>query len=66
MNQELIKIELTQHEADCFVAFRKNQELFEILLQAGVFKTKGGKAVLHFDKDGEIVQVSYDFIGWKK
>lgn len=59
-------VDLTEEEATQFIAWRKYQNKFHELLEAGVFSIKGGKAIINFDWTGEIMQVSLDHISWKR
>lgn len=58
MTGETVKIELTNDEATQFVAFRKHQDLFFLLYNAGVFNVKNGEVVIHFNQDGTIMQIN--------
>jgi len=64
----MIGVNLSLSEADA-LAFREYMEyrdLFTTLIQTGVFNTKNGKAILHFDNSSTLQQITFDVIGWKK
>lgn len=63
----MINVELTEEEAVSFIAWRKHQDCFETLLRAGVFNTKKGKALLHFDLEGLLMLITFpDYEAWKR
>lgn len=55
-NMETAKLILTKEEIEQFKQFQKHIELFNILLSAGTFNIKYGKAVLTFF-NGELVNL---------
>lgn len=61
-----VSLELTDKEAAHFRDYQEYREAFETLVDAGVFATKNGKAVLHFDSSGTLQQITFDVVGWKK
>lgn len=66
MNDELIKIELTEYEAKAFVEFQKHYKDFMALHEGGVFNIRNGRAILHFDTNGVMVQTDFELVGFKK
>lgn len=60
MKENKISVDLTKEEAELFKTFRQYQDIWQ-----EVFKTKGGKVVLHFDSDGKIRQADSDSIFFK-
>ena len=46
------KIELTEQDAKLFLLFRKHQDEFKILTEAGFFGFKNGCAIIHRDPKG--------------
>lgn len=63
---ETVKLELTPYEAELFMAFRKHQDQFEVLREAGVFDVRNGKAVLSFDSAGTLQDIDFDIKGYKR
>jgi len=59
-------VELTEEEAKALIEYRKNQELFSILHQSGVFSVRNGKAILNFDAQGGLEEVKLDLIRYKR
>lgn len=66
MTEQLIKVELTEHEAKAFVEFQKHYKDFMALHEGGVFNIRNGRATLHFDTNGSMVQVDFELVGFKK
>jgi hypothetical protein len=66
MTGELVKIELTDYEAQAFREFQKHYKDFMALHAGGVFNIRNGSAVLHFDPAGHLTQVDYNLVGFKK
>lgn len=62
----MINIELTPQEAELFMSFRKNQDTFNVLLQAGVFDIRNGKAILNFDSTGNLEEIKFDIMRYKR
>lgn len=62
----MYNLELTKEEADLFVEFRKHEILFKILLDSGVFDTKNGSAVLSFNSSGNLMQINFNTIRFKR
>ena len=50
----LIKIELTQIDAEAFRLFQQYYVPFKMLDSIGAFKTKNGSITLDFDSSGQI------------
>ena len=48
---------MTTDDARLFVSYRKHQDLFNFLVDKGVFDTKGGSVVLHFNASGRIMKI---------
>ena len=63
---QTIKIELSELDARMFMEFQKNYETFSTLLQSGVFNIKNGNAVINFDKEGVLREITLHTIGYKK
>lgn len=57
-------IELSDQEAALFLEYRKNQDTFRTLYDAGVFNIKNGTATLSFDHMGELARVDYNISGY--
>lgn len=62
----LISVEMTEDEAKLFLKFREYQNDFLTLVNSGVFETRNGVAILHFDRDGTLQQVNKDVVVYKK
>lgn len=70
-----MNIELTQEQAVLFVEFQKNYrkfeeftnhyETFNIIKVAGVFDLKNGKAILNFDRFGQLADVELQYHTYK-
>lgn len=54
MDKKVI-IELTEEEVELFTKFREYQEIWE-----EIFKVRSGKAVLYFNKEGDLMQAHTD------
>lgn len=54
-------IELDPQEALEFTNWRMNQDLFNQLMNIGVFGVRNGHAELHFDADGNLCDASLHF-----
>ena len=61
-----INIELSEEEAQQFIAFRKHQADFVSLINTGVFNIRNGSAILSFNKDGVLDSVQITIIGFKR
>jgi len=54
---------LTPIDAELFIKFQKHHELFELLLENGVFENKNANIMLNFDADGNIGSIErHDFL----
>ena len=42
------------------------RKIIHTLFAQNVFGIRNGKAVLHFDGDGELMMIQFDIIKWKK
>lgn len=62
----MYNIQLTKEEADLFVEFRKYEIVFKTLLDSGVFDTKNGSAVLSFNSSGNLMQINFNVIKFKR
>lgn len=62
---ELTKIELTDEDAKLFLEFRKFQNDFTIIFNAGVFDLRNAQAVINFDSFG-ICDVKLSTTSYKK
>lgn len=61
----MIKIELTDEDAELFKLFREYQDQFAILIKHRVFKFYRGSAVIHKD-EGKIMQININEIPFKR
>lgn len=50
-------LDLSDQEAEQFKAFRKHQDNFNVLLEAGFFDIKGASGTVHFDDRGSIRKI---------
>ena len=62
----MIKIELTNEDADLFKQFREHQDVFQTMFEAGVFDTKLGVVSLSFNNEKVLTQVKKDILTYKK
>jgi hypothetical protein len=53
----MIIIELTNEDAELFKSFRKHQDIFKALLDAGLDNTKNGKLILNYNHLGEMLDI---------
>jgi hypothetical protein len=53
----MITIQITEEDAELFKLFRKHQDLFVVLLKAGVNDIANGKLVLNYNYLGELCDV---------
>lgn len=53
----MVKIELTNQEAEFFKQFRQYQDDFSILIKAGFFSFKDGQAIVSRDHQGVLKNV---------
>ena len=63
---ELIKVEVTNGDAVLFRQFREYQDVFQHMLNAGVFETRNGVAILNFDSSGTLTEIRRDTLVYKK
>lgn len=54
---DLTKIEITNEDAKLFILFRKHQDEFKILIDAGFFQFKKGCAIIDRNDNGVITGV---------
>lgn len=62
----MITIDLTEQDAELFREFRKNQDLFCMLLNGGVFTTQNGQVTLNFDPMGTLTHINQSVITYKR
>lgn len=62
---ELINIEITPLDAELFLKFQKNHELFLLLQQHGIFDIQFGKAVLNF-QNGLLQNITKEEVLYKR
>ena len=53
----MITLELTEQDAELFLAFRKCQDTFSAMLDSGVFTLKHESVVLWFDGNGVLISI---------
>jgi len=61
----MIKIELTQKDADKFVAFQKHYDLFTTMELTGAFDVQYGKVILNY-AGGIIQNIVIEQVAWKR
>jgi len=66
MTEPKTSIEMTDEDAQLFVWVQQNWDKLNILKQAGVFCTKNGSIILHFDALGMLMQVESNKIEFKR
>lgn len=64
--ENLISVEMTEEDAKLFLKFREHQDDFLTLVNSGVFKVRNGVAILNFSPSGELTQIDFNFIRYKK
>ena len=62
----MITIELTNEDAELFKRFREYQDIFQIILEAGVFDTKLGVVSLSFNRERVLTQIKKDILTYKR
>ena len=62
----MIKLELSEQEAESFKAWRQYQDTFETLLNAGVFAVRNGMVRLTFNQDGVLISVWREGEEWRR
>lgn len=61
-----ITVEMTENEAELFVEFQKYRDVFQVLLNNGVFETRNGQAVLNFTPEGILADIRISTIAYKR
>jgi len=61
-----VTLELTNEEALAFREWRKYQDQFQVMVEAGVFKTQNGKIELHFNENSILCEITRHDIIYKK
>jgi len=59
-------IELTDKEAELFLVFREHQEMFKVLIDKKVHKMSNGNAILSFNSQGQLAQVRFEQIVYRR
>lgn len=62
----MIKLELEIKDAERFKTFQRYYEDFSLMVDAGVFDFKAGKAIINRDKEGIIQDIRIENIKYKK
>lgn len=62
----MTSLDLTDEEAELFLAIRRHQELFKALIEAQVPEIRRGEAVLSFNHDGHLMHVEIKRIAYRK
>ena len=65
IGETLNKIELTDIEAELFLAFRKHQTEFMVLKASGIFDLKNGSITIHKDVNGIVRQIETNQVVFK-
>lgn len=60
MAEKIVKIELTEEEAELFKIFVKHFADFEKLLKAGFCDFKNGKMIIHRDFNGKLRKIEIE------
>lgn len=63
MNAGTITITL---EGATFEQTERCREMIHTMFEQGIFHIKNGKALLHFDHEGQLQQIEVDLIKWKR
>lgn len=61
----MIKIELTNEEAELFKSFRQYQDDFESIIESKALEVRNGKAVLNFSSEG-LMNIEITFLAYLK
>lgn len=62
----MVTLELNDIDAALFLEYRKHQNTFATLYNAGIFGIKNGKAVLSFGLDGTLMRIDGDVSLYQK
>lgn len=65
IGETLTKIELTEKEAEIFLAFRQYQTEFMVLRNTGIFDLKNGSITIHKDDKGTVRKIETNTILFK-
>lgn len=57
MENELIKVEMTEQDALLFIVFQKKYAFIKLMEEVGAFNIKSGYVTVHFDNLGGIGSV---------
>lgn len=66
MDETKVRIDMTEDEAKSFIAFRRYQDMFVPLLEAGVFNVRNGRAILNFNAEGHLTEVGFEIVSYKR
>lgn len=61
-----IKIDLNEKDAQLFLEFQKNYELFSTLVSSGVFNIRNGNAIMSFNPEGRLDSIQITIVGFKR
>jgi hypothetical protein len=56
-SEEIIRVDMTRHDAALFILFQQYYDRFGFMTQAGVWDIRDGNAKLHFDKVGNLLKI---------
>lgn len=65
-NMNVVSVELSELEAKRFIEFQKHYDSFSIMLEAGVFGLRNGKAIVGFDEGGTLCDIDFDIKRYKR
>ena len=66
MDNNMVKLELTDKEAAQFVCFRRHYESIVILIDSGFFDVKNGRAIVDFSHESRIMSIDLSMKSWKR
>ena len=56
----MVTLEFTPEEAAMFLRYKEREELFTVLEASGVFNIRNGKAILNFNPEGTLTDITGD------
>ena len=59
-------LNLSDAEAELFLLFREHQDIYTVLLNAGVFNVRNGSVEIHFDSEGTLSNIAKHEVVFKR
>jgi hypothetical protein len=63
---DLITVQLTNEDAKLFKLFRKHQDVFTDMVNAGLFNVKNGSATLDFSPQGHMMDIRTSVVTFRR